>query len=125
MGESNEVKIIVYGTLMRGESNHHFCQNAISIIPCTIHGQLFDTGYGYPAFVPDGVMSVAAELITLPIEDWSRIDSLEGYPYLYNRKEIEATLNDGTSVTGWVYIMNNLPPYATKISSGSWKNRDY
>ena len=66
----NTVKLIVYGTLMSGERNHRFCRNAISITPCTITGTLYDTGYGFPAFVPDGDGEVKAELIEIPIEDW-------------------------------------------------------
>lgn len=123
MVKSNEVNIIVYGTLMCGERNYYLCENAISIIPCKIQGQLFDTGYGYPAFVSDGLMSVTAELITIPIEDLPRIDRLEGYPDLYDRKVIDATLDDGTKASGWVYIMTELPRHATQIPSGRWKER--
>ncbi len=27
------VKLIVYGTLLTGERNHHFCRNAVKITP--------------------------------------------------------------------------------------------
>ena len=56
----NTVKLIVYGTLMSGERNHRFCRNAVSINPCTITGTLYDTGYGFPAFVPEGDSVVKA-----------------------------------------------------------------
>ena len=74
----NTVKLIVYGTLMSGESNHRFCRNAVSITPCTVTGTLYDTGYGFPAFVPEGENMVAAELIEIPFEDWEAVDRLEG-----------------------------------------------
>ena len=115
------VKLIVYGTLMSGERNHRFCRNAVSINPCTIIGTLYDTGYGFPAFVPEGDGVVKAELIEIPIEDWAAVDGLEGYPRLYDRQLMQATLADGGEATGWVYIMNTLPPMATIIESGSWK----
>ena len=115
------VKLIVYGTLMSGERNHRFCRNAVNITPCTTTGTLYDTGYGFPAFVPEGENTVAAELIEIPFEDWEAVDRLEGYPRLYDRLMFSAKLADGTDTTGWVYVMHNLPEMATVIESGSWK----
>ena len=115
------VKLIVYGTLMSGERNHRFCRNAVSITPCAITGTLYDTGYGFPTFVPEGENTVAAELIEIPFEDWEAVDRLEGYPRLYDRLMFSAKLADGTDTTGWVYVMHNLPEMAQVIESGSWK----
>ena len=117
----NTVKLIVYGTLMSGESNHRFCRNAVSITPCTVTGTLYDTGYGFPAFVPEGENTVAAELIEIPFEDWEAVDRLEGYPRLYDRLMFPAKIADGTDTTGWVYVMHNLPEMAQVIESGNWK----
>ena len=117
----NTVKLIVYGTLMSGERNHCFCRNAVSNTPCTVTGILYDTGYGFPAFVPEGDSVVKAELIEIPIEDWAAVDRLEGYPRLYDRQLYPAKIADGTEVSGWVYIMNKLPDNARVIESGDWK----
>ena len=117
----NTVKLIVYGTLMSGERNHRFCRNAVNITPCSITGSLYDTGYGFPAFVPEGENMVAAELIEIPFEDWEAVDRLEGYPRLYDRLMFPAKLADGTDTSGWVYVMHNLPEMAQVIESGSWK----
>ena len=115
------VKLIVYGTLMSGERNHRFCWNAVSITPCTVTGTLYDTGYGFPAFVPEGDGVVNAELIEIPLADWADVDRLEGYPRLYDRQLFSCTLLDGVTDTGWIYIMNTLPEGARVIESGSWK----
>ena len=115
------VKLIVYGTLMSGERNHRFCRNAVNITPCTVTGTLYDTGYGFPAFVPEGENTVAAELIEIPFEDWEAVDRLEGYPRLYDRLMFPAKLADGTDTTGWVYVMHNLPEMAQVVESGSRK----
>ena len=115
------VKLIVYGTLMSGERNHCFCQNAVSITPCSVTGTLYDTGCGFPAFQPEGESTVAAELIEIPFADWAAVDRLEGYPRLYDRQLFPAKLADGTEVSGWVYIMHTLPPMAKVIESGDWK----
>ena len=116
------VKLIVYGTLLSGERNHYFCRNAVKITPCTVIGTLYDTGCGFPAFQMEGNTSVKAELIEIPIADWVAVDRLEGYPRLYDRKLTSCTLPDGVADTGWIYIMNTLPPMAKVIKSGDWKD---
>ena len=63
------VLIAAYGTLRSGERNERFCQNAISRRIATISGTLYDTGWGFPAFVPKGKTKVAVELIEIPIRD--------------------------------------------------------
>ena len=88
---------------------------------CDATQQKHDTGYGFPAFVPEGENTVAAELIEIPFEDWEAVDRLEGYPRLYDRLMFPAKLEDGTEVSGWVYVMHNLPEMPQVIESGSWK----
>ena len=53
------VLIAAYGTLRSGECNERFCRNAISRRSATISGTLYDTGWGFPAFVPEGKTKVA------------------------------------------------------------------
>ena len=118
------VKLVVYGTLMTGEGNHSLCANAVNITPCTIVGTLYDTGWGFPAFEQTGDTVVHAELIEIPFEDWRRVDCLEGYPRLYDRMLVPATLEDGSAVDAWVFVMNTIPPQARVITSGDWKNRE-
>ena len=115
------VKLIVYGTLLSGERNHHFCQNAVKITPCAVIGTLYDTGCVFPAFQPEGNITVQAELIEIPVADWAAVDRLEGYPRLYGRQPFPCTLADGTTDTGWIYIMNTLQPMAKVIKCGDWK----
>ena len=71
--------------------------------------------------MPVGNTIVKAELIEIPLADWADIDRLEGYPRLYDRQLLQATLADGSEATGWVYIMTELPEQAKVIESGSWK----
>ena len=117
------VFLIAYGTLMTGERNHRFCENAVSIQPCTFTGTIYDTGYGFPAFVPKGATEVKAEIIEIPISAWADVDRLEGYPRMYDRRLYLATLTDGTKIKAWIYVMNRLPPQSTVIESGDWKAR--
>ena len=115
------VKLIVYGTLLSGERNHHFCRNTVKITRCTVIGTLYDTGCGFPVFQAEGNTTIQAELIEIPIADWASVDRLEGYPRLYARQLFPCTLPDGTTDAGWIYIMNTLPPMATVIKGGDWK----
>ena len=115
------IKVAVYGTLMSGERNEHWAANARSRVPCTIKGWLYDTGWGFPAFVPDeDGMDVTAELLEVTPETLARMDVLEGYPRLYWREKIKAKLFDGRKETVLVYVMNSLPANARKIIGASW-----
>lgn len=109
---------------MTGERNHRFCRNAVSIQPCTFTGTIYDTGWGFPAFRPEGNATVRGELMEIPIADWPAVDQLEGYPRFYDRMLVPATLEDGGTVEAWVYVMNTIPPQAKVITSGDWKNRE-
>ena len=117
------VLIAAYGTLRSGERNEHFCRNAVSRRSATISGTLYDTGWGFPAFVPAGKTKVTVELIEIPIRDWADVDRLEGYPRLYDRMLMDFTLDNGETVQAWIYTMNHLPEQAEVIPSGDWKAR--
>ena len=117
------VLIAAYGTLRSGERNERFCRNAISCRSATISGTLYDTGWGFPAFVPKGKTNVTVELIEIPIRDWADVDRLEGYPRLYDRILTDFCLPDGSTVQAWIYTMNHLPEQAKVIPSGDWKAR--
>ena len=117
------VLIAAYGTLRSGERNERFCRNAVSRRSATISGTLYDTGWGFPAFVPEGKTKVAVELIEIPIRDWADVDRLEGYPRLYDRMLMDFTLDNGETVQAWIYTMNHLPERAEVIPSGDWKVR--
>lgn len=121
MENMQTVPLIVYGTLMTGECNHHYCRHAVRIIPCSIRGTLYDTGFGYPAFVTEGSGTVNAEFMEIPADDWQAVDELEEYPVVYDRQLFSATCSDGSTISGWIYIMNKLPSHAKVIPGGDWK----
>ena len=117
-------RVAVYGTLLAGERNERWAAGALSRVSCVIWGVLYDTGCGFPAFVPDANgREVKAELLTVDADGLASMDDLEGYPHFYRRDDIVATLADGKAVQAMVYVMNRLPPRATVIASGDWRNR--
>lgn len=119
-------KVAVYGTLMAGERNEHWAADALERKPCVLKGTLYDTGYGYPAFVPDDSGSeVQAELLTVTQATLSRMDRLEGYPTLYRRERVTAVLPGAGVVEDWVYVMNRLPAMAKVIKGGDWRSTEF
>ena len=117
-----EHKVFVYGTLLTGERNAHWAKNA-KRRPATTRGTIYDTGYGFPAFVKDGETRIVGEILTVDDEGFASMDRLEGYPRLYRREEIFVYPSTGGRVKAWVYIMNSLPANAKIIAGGDWRNR--
>ena len=117
-----EHKVFVYGTLLTGERNARWAMNARRQKAWTL-GTIYDTGWGYPAFVKRGRTRSVGELLTVNEAGFRSMDQLEGYPNLYRREQIQINLVGGGRVLAWVYIMNHLPEKATVIEGGDWRNR--
>jgi len=118
-----EHRVFVYGTLLAGERNAHWARGARRH-PAWTYGTIYDTGFGYPAFVREGETRIAGEVLAVDDEGLRSMDRLEGYPRLYRREEIEVYPKCGGRVRAWVYIMNSLPKDAKVIASGSWRKRN-
>ena len=115
-------KVAVYGTLMAGERNGQWAADALDRRPCILRGTLYDTGRGYPAFVPDANGSnVRAECLTVTQAMLERLDGLEGYPWLFSHRRITVTFEDGKTAEAITYVMNGLPDGSTVIASGDWR----
>lgn len=76
----NKVLLFVYGTLLRGEYNHH----RLAAAPCVheqawVNGELVDTGCGYPALILGGQTQVNGEIYELEDQQLLSIDELEGF----------------------------------------------
>ena len=115
-------KVAVYGTLLTGERNERWATDALDRRPCVLRGTLYDTGWGYPAFIPnaDGG-EVKAELLTVTEATLARMDELEGYPRLYRRDTVQAVLGDGSVEAAMVYVLNTRMRGAKVIEGGDWK----
>ena len=118
-----EYKVFVYGTLLTGERNAHWAHGARRH-PAWTRGTIYDTGFGFPAFVRNGERKILGEVLTCNEEQFASMDRLEGYPRLYRREQIEVYPVGGGRVRAWVYIMNSLPEGAKEIESGSWRMRN-
>ncbi len=115
-----EHRVFVYGTLLKGECNARQAPRARRA-RARATGTLYDTGYGFPAFVKSGSTRIVGELLTVDDEAFAMMDHLERCPSLYRREKISVALCRGGRTLAWVYIMNHLPEGATVIESGDWR----
>lgn len=123
----------VYGTLMRGESNHAvLARHGIASAQAgQVRGELFDTGMGFPAMrLAQDASRVQGELIVPEAFEGAlrAVDALEvfdGYGAAgneYERRLIEvAPEGGGASCLAWAYFGGEGLPLQARIDSGSWR----
>lgn len=113
--------VFVYGTLRPGEYNFRLMDGR-----CEVKGEatlpdavLYHLG-GYPGLkLKEGAGIVTGTFCTITDETLpKRLDQLEGYPNLYDRKEVMTSLGKA-----WVYIYNYDVDKASVIASGNWYNK--
>ncbi len=117
------MKVFVYGTLLRGESNHRTLDGArfVGREKTRPDYRLLDLG-AYPAIVADGSTSVVGEVYEVNAAGLARLDRLEGHPTMYLRTPV--VLAGGTEA--FVYVMRERPTWrrnAPTITSGDWRRR--
>ena len=110
-------KVFVYGTLMKGETNHGFLRHSTFLAKTVIEGyDMYNVGL-FPAIIAgDGL--IIGEVYSVPVEDMPSIDSLEGEGSLYAKKCARVTLN-GKTEFAFVYVYLDDCSGLEKIAS--WK----
>lgn len=108
--------VFVYGTLKRGHGNHHWLAEAPfrgeAVLPDVV---LHDLG-PFPMAVP-GEGSVRGEVYAVDAAGLARLDRLEGYPRLYDRRPLP--LADGRRA--WVYLGRpHQVRHVSAIADGCW-----
>ncbi|WP_026672093.1 gamma-glutamylcyclotransferase [Alkalihalobacterium bogoriense] len=118
--------LFVYGTLRKGESNHHYVTDAIiRAEQCWTKGELYDTTFGYPV-MKKGIENVYGELYEVNEQQLEAINELEGYEgegktNLYERVS-QTVYTDKGEVEALLYIAGDpLIQCETKIKLGDWK----
>jgi gamma-glutamylcyclotransferase (GGCT)/AIG2-like uncharacterized protein YtfP len=109
--------VFVYGTLRRGERNHHFLKEAPLLsyhrtAPCYT---LVNLGR-YPAAIPGGETAIVGELYALGEGLLARLDRLEDCPREYIRELIPSPRGPA-----WMYVYRHPIPGALVIASGDWR----
>ncbi|WP_377891095.1 gamma-glutamylcyclotransferase [Alkalihalobacillus sp. R86527] len=117
--------VFVYGTLRKGESNHHVIEGATLLEEYSwTSGELYDTGAGYPAMFESSESVVYGEIYKVNDTILSRIDVLEGFQVgrtanLYERV-IQTVQSKGNQYDAITYIMKTRPSSFQRIDSGNW-----
>lgn len=117
--------VFVYGTLRKGGSNDHYLQKAVCVEEkCFTEGQLYDTGWGYPALVIESGKWVTGELYEVTPHELKGLDQLEDFEEnrtnnLYNR--IVATIRTTARETeALLYIMKKKEKHFLPIEENDW-----
>jgi len=116
--------VAVYGTLRRGMGNHHLLRSAefLGIQRTEPIWKMYHCGC--PVITP-GNSSIVIEVYKVSGNNLKVLDSLEGYPDLYNRKRTNTNWGDA-----WIYFMSNsdiLEYRSSLIPDGdyvSWREKD-
>ena len=126
-------RLFVYGTLLRGESRHHYVKRAkpVRILSGFASGYLLNLGH-YPAFVPASGRS--ARRVRGEIVEFSDIESalavldrVEGIASIpedrreYRREIKLVTADEGVDLPAWVYVANRVPAGARRIPADDWR----
>jgi gamma-glutamylcyclotransferase (GGCT)/AIG2-like uncharacterized protein YtfP len=108
--------VFVYGTLKRGEQNHHWLEGASWQGEAELSGVLLhDLGPFPMAVIGEG--TAIGEVYAVEEPGLARLDELEGYPRLYDRQML--SLNDGRQA--WVYLGRpRQVRHAPLVVGGSW-----
>lgn len=127
----NNHLVFVYGTLRKGEKYSYYLKEAECLNEnCTIEGQLYDTGWGYPALVCESSnILVKGELYRVTSEQLKELDKLEDYEEngtnnLYERITVKVATENGEQEEAIVYVMTSIKGHFTRIAGNDWKSRD-
>ena len=114
-----DMRLFVYGTLMRGESNHRYLKSARFERAAATRAEFALADFGdYPAIVRPGSCAITGELYEIDEATLARVDELEEVPEFYERCEIvlEGGVFSGEGNAIW-------PPSAkeTRIWPPNWR----
>ena len=109
--------VFVYGTLQRGEKNHHWLEGASWQGEAELPGVVLHDLGPFPMAVIGAGLALG-EVYAVEGSGLARLDELEGYPRLYDRQVME--LVDGRRA--WVYLGRpRQVRHAPVLRGGVWR----
>ena len=115
--------VFVYGTLMKGHGNHSLLCHVKFIGKATTVGEYVLSASGIPFVTnePNHPLAthIKGELYAVGINDFGALDSLEGHPRFYERKEVSVWVIRGDWMPAWLYFH---PIQGNVIRSGDYND---
>ncbi|WP_319536078.1 gamma-glutamylcyclotransferase [uncultured Vibrio sp.] len=110
--------VFVYGTLRKGEYNHHYLSSAqfLGLHESDAQYTLYDLG-PYPG-VSEGHRSVQGEVYMIDDDTLVALDKLEDVPVEYRRESISTPFGQA-----WIYLYQDTEHLTEEISCGDWCQR--
>lgn len=104
-------RIMVYGTLKQRHGNHGVLGNSVFLgeaVTVSKEFNMYDGGFPFVTDFKNDVDKlgcIVGELYeTSDKRILSNLDRLEGYPYLYDKREIDVTTLDGITYIATIYV---------------------
>lgn len=129
MKKSNKKLYVAYGSNLHLEQMRYRCPDAkvygtgvLKNYSLTFWGN--SRGNGVATVLPNSDTDVPVALWEISASDECHLDMYEGFPHLYRKENIDVLMDDGTTVTGMIYLMNRGVPtmpsdyYYNVIASG-------
>lgn len=112
------MRFFVYGTLRRGESNHHLLGDALFLGFHRTQARYSMLSMGwYPAVIDDGHTAIHGEVYQISKAHLGRLDQLEDYPRTYTRRLIRTPYGQA-----WMYLYRQpIAPGTPRVIRGDWK----
>ena len=125
------IVVFVYGTLMRGGSNHYLLGNGQYLGEARADNYcLYDVTESFPGVLHHCGKSVLGEVYSVDQPTFEDLDELESNGYLYQREQIGVTLTESEEiVTAWIYVWLSPVnpelevPYNQQPWRKSWQNK--
>lgn len=117
----DRVRLFVYGSMLRGERDHHLLDGATFLGPARTQPAYTLVELGpYAAIVSGGAVSVVGELYLVDKKTRFALDVERQYPALFQRFPV--TLEDGSSAEAYG-MRDEQVRGKRRIKSGSWRDR--
>lgn len=111
--------VFVYGTLRKGESNHHLISGC-GFCGCYVtqpRYRMLHLGT-YPGVVAGGFTAIAGEVYRLNARELRTLDRLEAYPRLYKRALIATPWG-----RAWIYLYRGGRTHRRVLPGGDWRGQ--
>lgn len=111
-------RVFVYGTLLRGEVNHHLLAQA-EYLGSHRTAACFSLYLlrAYPGAVRGGATAIRGEVYAVDHAGLRRLDRLEDYPALYDRRLLATPFG-----RAWIYLFRGSVRDRPLIPGGDWRS---